>query len=162
MALPPAVLEESPEAASHLVRCPGVRLFVDGYNVTFTSWSGADPTGRDLPWLRHRLVSALSELALRLKLPVSVVFDGRETGGRGLAPPVSSPWLRIVFSASGVEADDVIVELLEEIPADVPVVVATDDRELQRRAGAVGANVINVGQLLGVIGRQADLPGGDS
>ena len=150
--LPPAVFDDSPEAAAHLVRAAGVHLVVDGYNVTFTSW-----TGNDLPALRHRLVTALSELVVRVKLPVTVVFDGADEGGRVAAPPVARPWLRIVFSASSVEADEVIVEAVRALPAQVPVVVVTNDRRVRADVGRLGANVLSVEQFLGVLGRQ---PGG--
>ena len=150
--LPPAVFDDSPEAATHLVRAAGVHLVVDGYNVTFTSW-----TGNDLPALRHRLVTALSELVVRVKLPVSVVFDGADEGGRVAAPPVARPWLRIVFSASSVEADEVIVEAVRALPAQIPVVVVTNDRQVRADVGRLGANVLSVDQFLGVLGRQ---PGG--
>lgn len=149
--LPPAVFEDSPEAATHLVRVPGVHLFVDGYNVTFTSW-----TGRDLPALRHRLVSALSELAVRIKNPTTVVFDGAAEGGRVAAPPVARPWLRIEFSASSVEADEVIVQGVRALPSGVPAVVVTNDRQVRQDVARLGANVLSVDQLLGVLGRQAD------
>lgn len=157
--LPPATFADSPEAAGHLVRAHDVHLIVDGYNVTFTSWAAREASGRNLPELRHRLVSALSELALRVKLPVTVVFDGTDAGGRVAAPAPSRPWLRIQFSPSVKEADDVIVETVAGLPAETPVVVASDDRELRERVRAHGANVIGVGQLLSVLGRQPDRPG---
>lgn len=154
LSLPPAVLDDSPEAASHLVRVPGVNLVVDGYNVTFTSW-----TGDDLPALRHRLVAALSEFAVRLKRQVTVVFDGADDGGRVAAPPVARPWLRILFSASSVEADEVIVDAVRALPARVPVVVVSNDRRVGVDVGRLGANVLSVDQFLVVLGRQPDGPG---
>jgi predicted RNA-binding protein with PIN domain len=152
--LPPAVLEDTPEAAAYLVRASGVHLVVDGYNVTFRSWAG-----EDLPSLRHRLVSALSELSLRYRLPVTVVFDGADAGGMVPAPPAARMLLRILFSASDVEADAVILETVRSLPPRTPVVVATDDREVRQAASGLGANVLSVGQLLNVIGRQAGGPG---
>jgi predicted RNA-binding protein with PIN domain len=149
--LPPAVFEDSTEAASYLVRAPGVQLVVDGYNVTFTSWSGSN-----LSHLRHRLVSALSELAVRLQRHITVVFDGADGGGRVASPAVARPWLRILFSASSVEADQVIVDTAASLPPDVPVVVATNDRQVQTDVRRQGANVITVEQLLAVLGRQAE------
>lgn len=149
--LPPAVFDDSPEAAEYLVRVPGAQLIVDGYNVTFTSW-----TGDDLPALRHRLVSALSELAVRVKHRIIVVFDGTEAGGRVAAPPVARPWLRVLFSASSVEADHVIVEAVKELRPATPVVVVTNDRQVRSDVHDLGANVLSVEQLLRVLGRQAD------
>lgn len=149
--LPPAVMADSPEAATFLVRATGIHLLVDGYNVTFTSWSG-----HDLPSLRHRLVSALSELSLRHRLPITVVFDGADGGGLVAPPAASRNLLRIIFSASDVEADAVIVDTVGRLPLRTPVVVATDDREVRQAVRDLGANVLSVGQLLGIIGRQGD------
>lgn len=148
VALPPAVFEDSPEAAAHLIRTVGVHLIVDGYNVAFRSWPGGD-----LPALRARLVDALSELAVRVKQTVTVVFDGAAEGGRVPVPAVARPWLRVLFSASTEEADEVIVAAVGELPAEVAVAVATDDRQVRHDARALGANVITVDQLLSVLGR---------
>jgi predicted RNA-binding protein with PIN domain len=143
------VFEDSPEAATHLVRAPGSHLVVDGYNVTFTSW----PAIPDLPSLRHRLVTALSELAVRLQRPVTVVFDGADEGNRVAAPAAARQWLTIMFSASSVEADEVIVHTVAQLPPHVPVVVATNDKQIRSDARRLGANVISVEQLLSVLGR---------
>ena len=50
-------------------------------------------------------------------------------------------------------ADDVIVELVSSLPADRPVVVATNDGEVRAGARAGGANVISSEQLLAVARR---------
>jgi predicted RNA-binding protein with PIN domain len=154
--LPPAVFEESPEAAAFLVRAPEVHLLVDGYNVALTSWgdlSGGRRTVPDLPYLRRRLLDAISELAVRVQRQVTVVFDGTDAGGRLAVSGPARPWLRVVFSPSSVEADEVIVESAQALRPAGPVVVATDDRAVRTRAAAVGANVISVEQLLSVLNR---------
>jgi predicted RNA-binding protein with PIN domain len=148
--LPPAILDDSPEAAGYLVRAPGAVLIVDGYNVALTSWPGVD-----LPSSRDRLVSALAELAVRVKIPVSVYFDGNEEGGRVPPPAVARPWLKVYFSASSREADEDIVSAIEALDQEVAVVVATDDGQVRSDSGDLGANVISVGQLLAVLGRRA-------
>jgi predicted RNA-binding protein with PIN domain len=154
IALPPALLDDSPEAAAHLVRVSGVLLIVDGYNVALTSWGSLE-----LPELRRRLLDALAEVAIRLKLSVLVVFDGEAAGGRVPAPPAAQPWLRVEFSPSTVEADALIVAAVDEQPADRPVVVASNDREVQREARRRGANVIGVDQVLSVLGRSPSVTG---
>jgi predicted RNA-binding protein with PIN domain len=152
--LPPAVLDDSAEAAAHLVRIPEVLLIVDGYNVALTSWGNLD-----LPDLRRRLIDALAELAIRLKLSVLVVFDGEAAGGRLPAPRAAQPWMRVEFSPSTVEADALIVAAVDEQPAVRPIVVATNDREVQRQAYRRGANVIGVDQVLAILGRSASVTG---
>lgn len=106
--LPPAVFEDSYEAADHLVRTPGARLVVDGYNVAFTTWRDREPPApggaEDLPALRRRVVNSLSELALRFRRPTTVVFDGIDDQTTESVEGPARPWMRIVFSASSVES----------------------------------------------------------
>lgn len=154
--LPLAVFEDSPEAAAHLVRVPGVQVLVDGYNVALTSWFEPLPDRpgvADLPALRGRLVDALGELVMRVQRTVTVVFDGVDDGGRVAVKGAARGWLRVVFSPSSVEADELIVEAVRDLPADVPVVVVSNDREVQDAARGLGANIISVGQLMSVLNR---------
>ncbi|MBO0694173.1 MAG: NYN domain-containing protein, partial [Acidimicrobiaceae bacterium] len=145
--LPPAVFEDSPEAAAHLVRS-GVLLLVDGYNISLFAWPELS-----LPDQRHRMTTSLAELAARTGASVRVVFDGDEqvaypeTRG-GVRTPV-----RVLFSTPGVDADEVIIGLVEEHPHDRPVVVATNDRRVQDEVRRRGANVLTISQLLGLLRR---------
>ena len=148
--LPPATFEDSPEAASYLVRVPRVLLAVDGYNVTLTSWPSLD-----LPEQRARLVDSLAELVMRAGTEILVVFDGVDSGNRLHPPPAVRGKLRVQFSPSEIEADDVIIGTVESVPIERPVVVATDDQRVRRTAAQLGANVISVDQLLAVLGRSA-------
>ncbi|HEX6394075.1 MAG TPA: NYN domain-containing protein [Acidimicrobiales bacterium] len=146
--LPPAIFDESPEAAQHLVRLPGAVLVVDGYNVTLSSWSGSD-----LPSQRRRLVDSLAELSMRAGTEVLVIFDGIDDGNRLQMPSSVRGRMRVRFTASEVEADEAIVDLVDSLPAQRAVVVATNDRQVRESAARRGANVITVDQLLAVVGR---------
>jgi predicted RNA-binding protein with PIN domain len=152
VALPPAIFEDSPEAVEFLLRAPGIHLIVDGYNVALTSWPGSD-----LPALRDRLVSALAELALRLRIPVMVVFDGVGEGGRVPPPPAARSLMTVLFSASHVEADEEIVLAADRIGSTQPVIVATDDRAVRDASRTRRANVITVAQLLVELQRRTPL-----
>jgi predicted RNA-binding protein with PIN domain len=146
--LPPAVFDDSFEAADHLVRVPGVVLIVDGYNVTISSWPHLE-----LPRQRHHLVNALAELAMRVGPSVHVVFDGTDAGGRIGPPAAARRKMRVTFSPEGVDADDVIVDLVAGLDPTVAVVVASDDRQVRESVGRLGANVVSVAQLLAVLRR---------
>lgn len=143
-ALPPGLYDDDPAAAAHLVRIAGCVLVVDGYNASLRRWPD-----QPIAEQRRRLVDALAGLAARTGAQVRVVFDGADeearTGGDGRRG------VRVTFSASAVEADQVIVDLVERLPPALPVVVATDDRRVQREAAARGANVVSQEQLFSLL-----------
>ena len=66
---------------------------------------------------------------------------------------VRAPVLRVRFSPPDVDADEVLIELVDLFPAHRPVLVATSDRRVQGEVRRRGANVISTGQLLGLLGR---------
>ncbi len=142
--LPGGVFADTVEAATHLVRQPGILLIVDGYNAAKRGWPNDA-----LAVQRERLLDALDELVARHGTAIHVVFDGADlwTG------PPGRRHLRIEFSPAGVTADEVIVEMVGSLPADRPLVVATNDGEVRDGARAGGANVISSEQLLAVARR---------
>ena len=146
--LPLGLLDDSVEAAEYLVRTPGVKVFVDGYNATLSVWAGVA-----LAEQRIRLLDAANELAARSGAGVLVVFDGDEQAGR--VPPEGRRSVTWRFSPPGVEADDVILDLIDATPISIPVVVASSDRRVQDGARSRGANVMTTVQLFGVLRREA-------
>lgn len=147
--LPPAVHDDSPEAAAHLVRLAGVVVLADGYNVTLQTWRELS-----LPDQRHHLVTALTELALRTGATVEVVFDGAEGVDPIAVAPAARGVVRVGFSPPGVDADEVIIDRVGQLPEATPVVVATDDRRLRSEVAKAGANLLSVAQLLAAAGRR--------
>jgi len=145
--LPGGVFDDSPQAAEHLVRVPGAVLVVDGYNVTKTAWPELPP-----PEQRSRLLDALETLAARCGPEPVVVFDGADVEARPV-PTAPRQRVRVRFSPPGVEADDVVVAMVDELPADRPVVVVSSDRRVRDGARARGANVLSTPQLLSVLRR---------
>jgi predicted RNA-binding protein with PIN domain len=144
--LPPGVLDDDPAAADHLVRLPGTVLLVDGYNISHAAWPG-----HPVKEHRSRLVDALAELHARTGADVVVVFDGADPEpSRGASAP---PGVRVRFSPPGVEADDVVLELVEAVPSTRPVVVASSDRRVRDGARVLGANVVGARQLLTTLRR---------
>ncbi|HEX2700295.1 MAG TPA: NYN domain-containing protein [Acidimicrobiales bacterium] len=145
--LPPAVFDDTAEAAAHLVRIPGALVLVDGYNAAKALWPDVAPLE-----LRERLVDALRELVARTGAAVHVVFDGADLGVPSFRP-VASRGVRVSFSPADVEADDVILDLVDTEPPSRHVVVASSDRRVQDGARRRGANVISSAQLAAVLGR---------
>jgi predicted RNA-binding protein with PIN domain len=122
----------SPALLEQYLALPKARLIVDGYNVTKATW----PT-QSLEAQRARLLTLLPALVARTSAEATVVFDAAASESR---PVVTSPrGVKVLFSPSGVIADDVIRQLVAAEPAGRVVVVVTEDRELAgdvRRAGA--------------------------
>jgi predicted RNA-binding protein with PIN domain len=142
--MPAGTIDETPLAAAFLVRLPQVLFLVDGYNVAKQGWP-------DLAlWLqRERLVDALVDLQARTGAQTDVVFDG--TDDAGLQARSAPGRLRIEFTASGVEADDRLLELVELSPLHRPVVVVSSDRRVRDGARVRGANTIGSHLLLGLL-----------
>jgi predicted RNA-binding protein with PIN domain len=148
LTLPGGVFDDSVEAADHLLRTPGVILIVDGYNVSMTGWPDAGAAEQ-----RRRLVAALHDLAARTSTPSEVVFDGAEV--EALAVPAPRRQLvRVRFSPPGVEADDVVIDLVRRLPAATPLVVASSDNRVREGVRRLGANVIHSRQLVELLARR--------
>jgi predicted RNA-binding protein with PIN domain len=58
--------------------------------------------------------------------------------------------LRVLFSAAGEEADDVVVREITQLPKRVPVIVASSDAWVREHAEKEGAVVIGATTLLAV------------
>lgn len=145
--LPPAILDDSLEAADHLLRVPGMTLLVDGYNVSQAGWPELAIAEQ-----RRRLVDALTELAARTGADIAVVFDGADP----LWPPVVPATARLVkvsFSPADIEADDVLLARVADLDPARPVLVASSDRRVRDGAAAMGANVLSSAQLLAALRR---------
>jgi predicted RNA-binding protein with PIN domain len=123
---------DDPALLDQLLGLPNAHLVADGYNVTKTGF----PT-LTLEDQRQRLVAGLGSLAARTGAEVTCVFDGAD----GAAPAIGGVprQVRVLFSAQGEIADDLIRRIVRAEPPGRPVVVVTADREVVedvRRAGA--------------------------
>jgi len=147
LALPGGMFDDSLEAAEHLLRAPGAVLVVDGYNVTMTGWPELPAAEQ-----RRRLVAALSDLAHRTSTAVELVFDGAEVEPRSVPAPTRA-LVRVRFSDPGVEADDVIIDMVGRIPAATPVIVASSDNRVRTGVRRRGANLLHARQLVALLRR---------
>ncbi|MGH9287492.1 MAG: NYN domain-containing protein [Acidimicrobiales bacterium] len=148
VALPGGLLDDSVAAAEHLLRTPGAVLVVDGYNVTMTGWPELAAAEQ-----RRRLVSLLADLAARSSTRVELVFDGGEFDtGAITVPAPARQWVRVRFSPPDVEADDVVLDLVAQLPASRPVIVVSSDNRVRQGARRGGANLLYSRQLLDTLG----------
>jgi predicted RNA-binding protein with PIN domain len=145
LAVPPGLPGDDAQTLARWLDTPGVRLLVDGYNV---SKSEAGFGRLRLEDQRRRTVDEVARLARKHGVPATVVFDGSE-----VAPGTfrrRKPDVGIEYSKPPQSADDLLVERLAELPPD-PVVVVTSDRGLQARARPLGATIATSEQLLASI-----------
>jgi predicted RNA-binding protein with PIN domain len=143
--VPPGMVDDDPDALDAMLRTPRAVLVVDGYNVSMLAWGDAPPAQQ-----RDRLLSAISELQLRTRARVILVFDGADVGG--VLPP-RRPGVRVVFSPEGEEADAVVVRQASDLPVEVPVVVASSDGWVEEHARESGAHVVSSETLLRALRR---------
>ncbi|MFM7509434.1 MAG: NYN domain-containing protein, partial [Actinomycetota bacterium] len=133
-------VEGTPAGVDQLLRSPGALVVVDGYNLAMAVWRSLSPAE-----LRDRTVGFLTDVRSRTGADVVVVFDGGEIGERlAVAAPVG---VRTMFSPTGIEADDVIIDLMAKVPAEQPVVVVSSDRRVRDGVRRQGANVIRSEEL---------------
>ncbi|HEY8548018.1 MAG TPA: NYN domain-containing protein, partial [Acidimicrobiales bacterium] len=147
VALPPGMRDDAVDVVDHLLRAPGMLLLVDGYNVSMVGWP-------DVPLheQRRRLLAALEEKALRTAAPIEVVFDGVEVD-TPLVRGQGRPLVRVRFSPPGVEADDVVLDMVAQLPPHRPVTVASSDNRVRTGARAQGANLLHARQLVAALRR---------
>jgi len=125
----------SPALLEQYLALPKARLIIDGYNVTKSTW----PT-LSLEAQRTRLLTLLPGLVARTSAETTVVFDAAASESR---PVVASPrGVKVLFSPTGVIADDVIRQLVAAEPDGRVVVVVTEDRELAGDVRWAGARVV--------------------
>ena len=140
IALPGGVYGSSGAAAEFLVRTPAVSVLIDGYNVAKLGWPKLE-----LEQQRQRCIDAAEDIARRYGTAIAVVFDGTHVDG---AAAPGRRLVRVQFSAEGVLADDVLRAEVAALPAEVPVVVVTNDQAVATDVRAMGANTMSSEQWL--------------
>ena len=143
--VPKGRLEDDPATLRKWLDRDDVRLVIDGYNVAKADGGYED---LQLESQRERLVEAVFTVAKMTDTETIVVFDAQRVPGRRARKtrrPVVVEW-----SNPGQIADDYIVGRLEELPQD-PVVLVTNDKELQERGRALAATIATSQQLLALL-----------
>jgi predicted RNA-binding protein with PIN domain len=134
-ALPGGLIADTAEGAAAMLSDEGVVFVVDGYNVSHQAWPDAG-----LPEQREHLGRALHEVHLRYGCEIVCCFDG---DGTQLVRPLRRPGLRVLFSAAGQEADELVVDAVQSLPKRIPALVASSDGWVREHAEAAGAVVIS-------------------
>ena len=142
---PKGRFDDDPETLSEWLAAPHVHLLVDGYNVSKAKGGFGDLS---LESQRLRLIQELGKLARKHGIRSSIIFDGSEIPP-GIARRARGP-VAVEYSRPDEIADDHLVAKLQDLPRH-PVVVVTNDRELQRRTARLGATIATSDQLLKLI-----------
>ncbi len=137
--LPAGLVADSPDGIVAMLQ-PGTLLVVDGYNVSHRAWPDA-PIGDQ----RERLGRALHQLHRRLGAKVVCCFDGEGDVG---VQPMRRDGLRVLFSQTGEEADELVIKVVEGQPKRVPVVVASSDAWVREHAEIAGAVVVSAATMV--------------
>lgn len=143
--LPPGVDPERSDAVVSLLQVPGLRVFIDGYNVT------KDVRGvpaLSLEQQRRWLVRMVNGVVARFDVRPTVVFDGRaDTGGE-------VPRARGVIVCFTVDetADEMLVDMLDALDADAPALVVSSDREVREAASARDINSVASDRFIAAFG----------
>ena len=143
--VPKGRLEDDPKTLDVWLGRDDVTLLIDGYNVAKADGGYGD---LQLESQRERLVDAVFRLAKRSGTDTLIVFDAQRVPGRRARKskrPVTVEW-----SNPGQIADDYLVDRLEQLP-NHPVVLVTNDKELQERARKHHATIATSQQLLRLV-----------
>ncbi|WP_130649958.1 NYN domain-containing protein [Egicoccus halophilus] len=140
--LPSGVVPGTAEAVGMLLHA-GRLVLVDGYNLTRRHRDHLD-----LETQRSWLVRLLATAALQRRIRPVAVFDGERASVA--RPALASREVEVRFTPAGITADDEVVLAVEA--TDEPVLVVTDDRELQARVSASGADVTGTDAFVSALG----------
>ncbi len=135
---------DSPEGLAAMLDLPDVLVMVDGYNVTMKGWAHLGISQQ-----RESLIRSVTTLQRRHGGSWHLVFDGSEAGQR---PAVSAPMgVRVHFTPANLEADDRLLEFVEQAHIEVPIVVVSSDNRVRDGARSRGANVVSSESLLALM-----------
>lgn len=139
---------DDPALVDEILAVPGIHLIVDGYNVTKLGYASLT-----LEDQRSRLLAGLGALAARSSgVELTCVFDATAAAARPVAAGTPRG-VRVLYSALGELADQLIVRLAAAEPQGRPVVVVTNDREVIETVRRSGAEALPSAALLGRLDR---------
>jgi predicted RNA-binding protein with PIN domain len=135
---------DDPATVDRLLALPNVHVVVDGYNVTKTGYPELSLADQ-----RNRLIGSMATLGGRSGAEITVAFDG---GAKPPAQPPTPRGVRVLFSAPGEIADDLIRRLVAAEPDGRPVVVVTSDQQIVTDVLRAGAWAVPSAVLLARLG----------
>lgn len=141
-----ALADDDPQLLDQLLALPQVHVIIDGYNVTKTGYGTLTLADQ-----RSRLMTGLGGLVAQTRVEVTVVFDGAELNAP--VQVVAPRGVRVMFSAPGEIADDLIRQLVRAEPPGRAIAVVSSDREVAESVRRMGARAVPSSMLLRRLGR---------
>ncbi|GGO73104.1 NYN domain-containing protein [Nonomuraea cavernae] len=141
-----ALSDDDPQLLDQLLGLPQVHLIIDGYNVTKSGYGTLTLADQ-----RNRLMTGLGGLVAQTRVEVTVVFDGAELNAP--VQVVAPRGVRVLFSAPGEIADDLIRQLVRAEPPGRAIAVVSSDREVAESVRRMGARPVPANVLLRRLGR---------
>nr|WP_246083314.1 NYN domain-containing protein [Nonomuraea diastatica] len=141
-----ALADDDPQLLDQLLALPQIHLIIDGYNVTKTGYGTLTLADQ-----RNRLMTGLGGLVAQTRVEVTAVFDGAELNAP--VQVVAPRGVRVLFSAPGEIADDLIRQLVRAEPPGRAIAVVSSDREVAESVRRMGARPVSSGLLLRRLGR---------
>lgn len=141
-----ALADDDPQLLDQLLALPQVHLIIDGYNVTKSGYGTLTLADQ-----RNRLMTGLGGLVAQTRVEVTAVFDGAELNSP--VQVVAPRGVRVLFSAPGEIADDLIRQLVRAEPPGRAIAVVSSDREVAESVRRMGARPVPSGLLLRRLGR---------
>jgi len=141
--LPPQLEGDDYGTARYLVSIPDVVLLIDGDAVSSTGWPGLSEKQR-----RGVLVTYLNRLTAEVGTAADVVFFGSVTHADDFDVPKT---VRVRISDETMALSLLLADIVDGYPEEWPIVVVTDDAEVERAVGARAASRMSSLQLLDVL-----------
>jgi uncharacterized protein len=116
-----------------------VHYFIDGYNLLFRLLGDPRPLQKN----RQHIIALINESISKLKLNVTVVFDGARKGEsentRGHFDAIE-----VVYTSKTLSADEYILEEVQSSSRPSQEMIVTSDRDLARRCKNLGAKTQSI------------------
>jgi uncharacterized protein len=121
-----------------------LHLIIDGYNLIRQSPELLAQEAKDLRWGREALLEKLATYRRLKKHPITVVFDGWESGDY-MGNRDRWQGMLIIYSRRGEKADEVIIRLAER--ERERCLIISSDREIGHQAERLGAEVMSAAEF---------------
>lgn len=124
-----------------------MHLVVDGYNVMHALPVGQEWPGRSFKERRNVFLDRLNAYTGERAHRVTVVFDGAK-GGDEMGGSETHGGIQVLYTARGIEADQVIRELVERASPPGEILLVSSDKSVSGYVRSLGASTARADELV--------------